>query len=141
MATCIGAGGNTKLHHIPKLQAIPGVEVVAIANRTAESAAKAGEPFGITKVHYACTESLKQHARDFTQDSHVQPIIKCSMIVAVHLQATGNWRDIIDDTAIDAVVIGTWPYLHCTLVLEALRAGKHVLTEARLVSYSHRTCG
>ncbi len=52
---------------------------------------------------------------------------------AVHLQATGNWRDIIDDTAIDAVVIGTWPYLHHTLVLEALRAGKHVLTEARLV--------
>ncbi|CAL8462816.1 g2350 [Coccomyxa elongata] len=91
----IGAGGNTKLHHIPKLQAIPGVEVVAIANRTAESAAKAGEPFGITK-------------------------------------ATGNWRDIIDDTAIDAVVIGTWPYLHRTLVLEAFRAGKHVLTEARL---------
>ncbi len=50
------------------------------------------------------------------------------------MQATGNWREIIEDAAIDAVVIGTWPYLHRTLVLEALRAGKHVLTEARLVS-------
>ena len=66
MAFCIGAGGNTKLHHIPKLQAIPGVEVVAIANRTAESAAKAGEPFGITKVHHACTATLKQCDRNFT---------------------------------------------------------------------------
>ena len=45
----------------------------------------------------------------------------------------GNWKEIIDDKAIDAVVIGTWPYLHHTIVLAALRAGKHVLTEARLV--------
>ena len=51
LSVLTGAGGNTKLHHIPKLQAIPGVEVVAIANRTAESAAKAGEPFGITTVN------------------------------------------------------------------------------------------
>lgn len=60
------------------------------------------------------------------------------------LQATGNWRDVIDDTSLNAVVVGTWPYLHKTLVLEALHAGKHVLTEARLVhmalSVSHLTC-
>jgi predicted dehydrogenase len=30
------------------------------------------------------------------------------------------------------VCIGTWPYLHCPIVLEALAAGKHVLTEARM---------
>src|SRR5262249_30552826 len=33
---------------------------------------------------------------------------------------------------IDAVVIGTWPYLHAPITLAALEAGKHVLTEARL---------
>jgi predicted dehydrogenase len=33
---------------------------------------------------------------------------------------------------IDAVVIGTWPYLHCPITLAALEAGKHVLTEARM---------
>ncbi len=43
-----------------------------------------------------------------------------------------HWRDVIADPAIDAVVIGTWPYLHCPITLEALEAGKHVLTEARL---------
>ena len=34
--------------------------------------------------------------------------------------------------SIDAVVIGTWPYLHCPVTLAALAAGKHVLTEARI---------
>jgi predicted dehydrogenase len=44
----------------------------------------------------------------------------------------GHWRELIADPAVDAVVIGTWPYLHCPITTEALRAGKHVLTEARL---------
>lgn len=45
-----------------------------------------------------------------------------------------NWAEIMNDPEVDAVVIGTWPYLHHTLVLAALAANKHVLTEARLVS-------
>ncbi len=43
-----------------------------------------------------------------------------------------HWHEIIADPDIDAVVIGTWPYLHCPVTLAALAAGKHVLTEARL---------
>jgi predicted dehydrogenase len=43
-----------------------------------------------------------------------------------------RWQDIIADHDIDAVVIGTWPYLHCAITLAALEAGKHVLTEARM---------
>src|SRR6266481_8314650 len=43
-----------------------------------------------------------------------------------------RWQDLVADPAIDAVVIGTWPYLHCPITLAALEAGKHVLTEARL---------
>jgi predicted dehydrogenase len=43
-----------------------------------------------------------------------------------------RWEDLVADEAIDAVVIGTWPYLHCPITLAALDAGKHVLTEARL---------
>jgi predicted dehydrogenase len=43
-----------------------------------------------------------------------------------------RWQDIIADHEIDAVVIGTWPYLHCPITLAALEAGKHVLTEARM---------
>lgn len=43
-----------------------------------------------------------------------------------------HWQDLVADPAVDAVVIGTWPYLHCPVTLAALSAGKHVLTEARL---------
>lgn len=32
----IGAGANTRLRHIPGFQAIPGVEIVAVCNRSAE---------------------------------------------------------------------------------------------------------
>ncbi|HYB42910.1 MAG TPA: Gfo/Idh/MocA family oxidoreductase, partial [Candidatus Methylomirabilis sp.] len=34
--------------------------------------------------------------------------------------------------AIDAVCIGTWPYMHCATTLAALQHGKHVLCEARM---------
>ena len=43
-----------------------------------------------------------------------------------------RWEQIVADPDIDAVVIGTWPYLHCPITVAALQAGKHVLSEARL---------
>src|SRR5262249_32393494 len=43
-----------------------------------------------------------------------------------------TWEDVGRDPELDAIVIGTWPDLHCPIVLAALAAGKHVLTEARL---------
>jgi predicted dehydrogenase len=43
-----------------------------------------------------------------------------------------HWQDLIADPNVDAIVIGTWPYLHCPITLAALEAGKHVLTEARM---------
>jgi predicted dehydrogenase len=91
----IGAGGNTRLRHIPGLLAVAGVEIVAVCNRRPESTSAIAQEFGI--------------ARTFTQ-----------------------WQDLVDDPNIDAIVIGTWPYLHCRITLAALEAGKHVLTEARL---------
>jgi predicted dehydrogenase len=43
-----------------------------------------------------------------------------------------NWLELVKADDIDAVCIGTWPYLHCPITLAALEADKHVLTEARL---------
>ena len=45
-----------------------------------------------------------------------------------------NWRELLEDPGIDAVCIGTWPYMHCTLTLAALEKGKHVLCEARMAT-------
>src|SRR5215813_14247239 len=95
----VGAGGNTRLHHIPKLKKIAGVEIAAVANRSRASSERVAQEFGIPRVH-------------------------------------DKWQDLVKDPGIDAVVIGTWPYMHCPITLAALDAGKHVLTEARLAMNS-----
>lgn len=43
-----------------------------------------------------------------------------------------NWQALVADDQIDAVVIGTWPNLHCEVTCAGLAAGKHVLCEARM---------
>src|SRR5690606_12025055 len=91
----VGAGANTRRHHIPKLKNIAGVEIVAGVNRSRASSERAAKEFGIPRIHE-------------------------------------NWQALVNDPGIDAVVIGTWPYLHCAVTLTALAAEKHVLTEARL---------
>jgi predicted dehydrogenase len=48
-----------------------------------------------------------------------------------------SWLEIIDDEDIDAVCIGTWPYMHAPMTIAALEAGKHVLVEARMAMNSH----
>jgi len=91
----IGAGANTRLRHLPGLQALPDVEVVAVCNRRPASTVAVAREFNIPHTYE-------------------------------------RWEDLIADPEIDAVVIGTWPYLHCPITLAALQAGKHVLTEARM---------
>jgi len=52
-----------------------------------------------------------------------------------------NWQDLVANPNIDAVVIGTWPHLHCPITVAAFEAGKHVLVEARMslnASEAHR---
>lgn len=43
-----------------------------------------------------------------------------------------DWRVLVADPEIDAVVVGTWPYLHAPVTIAALEGGKHVLTQARM---------
>jgi predicted dehydrogenase len=47
-------------------------------------------------------------------------------------RAYGHWREAAADPEIDAILIGTWPNLHCDATIAALEAGKHVLCEARM---------
>src|SRR3954471_8295556 len=43
-----------------------------------------------------------------------------------------SWQELVAAPDTDAIVIGTWPYMHCRVTLAALNAGKHVLCEARM---------
>lgn len=91
----VGAGKNTRSRHIPGFQKEPGVELVAVANRSRESGERVAKEFGIARVY-------------------------------------DDWRELVRAAEVDAVCIGTWPYMHCEITLAALAAGKHVLCEARM---------
>ena len=43
-----------------------------------------------------------------------------------------SWKDLIQADDTDAIVIGTWPYMHCQLTVATLKASKHVMCEARM---------
>jgi predicted dehydrogenase len=43
-----------------------------------------------------------------------------------------HWQAVVEDSQVDAVCIGTWPNMHCEITCAALKAGKHVLVEARM---------
>ncbi len=47
-------------------------------------------------------------------------------------RAAASPEEIIEANDIDAVCIGTWPYRHREYTVAALKAGKHVLCEARM---------
>lgn len=46
--------------------------------------------------------------------------------------ASTDWRDVVNDPGVDAVIVATPPYLHHQMVIAALEAGKHVLCEKPL---------
>lgn len=43
-----------------------------------------------------------------------------------------HWQEVIESKEVDAIVIGTWPNLHCEATCAALQAKKHILCEARM---------
>ncbi|MEE9212516.1 MAG: Gfo/Idh/MocA family oxidoreductase [Phycisphaeraceae bacterium] len=43
-----------------------------------------------------------------------------------------DWRQLVERDDIDAVFIGTWPYMHRDISLAALASGKHVFCQARM---------
>jgi predicted dehydrogenase len=49
-------------------------------------------------------------------------------------RAYPSWQALLADDDIDAVLIGTWPYMHRTITLAALEQGKHVLCQARMAN-------
>jgi len=91
----IGAGGIVRHRHLPNLRKIPGVQAVAVANRSEASGRRVAVEWDIPFVH-------------------------------------ADWREVVQRRDVDAVLVGTWPYLHAPVTLAALEAGKHVFCQARL---------
>jgi predicted dehydrogenase len=49
-------------------------------------------------------------------------------------RAYANWEELLAAGGLDAVLIGTWPYMHRAITLAALDAGLHVLCQARMAN-------
>src|SRR5262249_61589661 len=49
-------------------------------------------------------------------------------------QAYADWEQLLAAKNIDAVLIGTWPYMHRAVTLAALDSGRHVLCQARMAN-------
>ncbi len=47
-------------------------------------------------------------------------------------EVESDWRRVVEREDIDAVFIGTWPYMHSEMSTAALEAGKHVFCQARM---------
>lgn len=93
----IGAGGIVSSTHIPGLRRMPGVEIVAVANRSLESSRRAAQELGSARPY-------------------------------------ADWQALLAADDIDAVLIGTWPYMHREITLAALESGRHVLCQARMAN-------
>ena len=91
----VGAGGFTRRFHLPNFLKIPGVEVVAVCNRSEASGQAVAREFNFSTV-------------------------------------LTDWHEVVSLPQVDAVVIGTWPYMHAPVAVAAMRAGKHVFTEAHM---------
>jgi predicted dehydrogenase len=49
-------------------------------------------------------------------------------------RAYADWEKLLAAGGLDAVLIGTWPYMHRTITLAALDRGLHVLCQARMAN-------
>lgn len=61
--------------------------------------------------------------------------IESSRQVAAELgipETCESWQELIARDDLDAVFIGTWPYMHKPISIAALNAGKHVFCQARM---------
>lgn len=60
----VGAGGNTELRHIPGLQAIEGVELVSVANRSRASGQRIADKHGLSEVYDDWVELIEADDTD-----------------------------------------------------------------------------
>lgn len=84
-----------------------------------------------------------RHLPNLKRISRVELVAVCNRSEASSSAVAKEWgfqricktpSEIIHAKDIDAVMIGTWPYMHCALSCAALKAGKHVFTQARMAS-------
>jgi predicted dehydrogenase len=98
----IGAGANTRARHIPGLQAIPGVRVDAVCNRSRASSERVAGQFGIPRAF----DRWEDLARDDTLDAIV----------------IGTWPDLHAPATLAALEAGKHVLCEARMALNAREA-------------------
>src|SRR3954462_2384425 len=110
--------------HIRALLAFPEqARIVALASRSQESIAGAA-----AYLH----EQAEAHATEAEAEGDAARATGYREHAASVPTAHTDWQALIDDPAVDAVIVTTPPFLHHPVTVAALRAGKHVLCEKAL---------
>jgi predicted dehydrogenase len=72
-------------------------------------------------------------------DLHIVSVVNRSLESGQHFandfdvpHVAASVEELLADDSINAICIGTWPYMHHDFTIAALQAGKHVLCEARM---------
>jgi predicted dehydrogenase len=117
----VGCGVIARTHIRALLQFPTEASVVALASRSASSVAGAAEYLREqAEAHAAEAANNRELATAYREHARQVPT------------AYGEYRALVDDPAVDAVIVTTPPFLHHAVTLAALRAGRHVLCEKPL---------
>jgi predicted dehydrogenase len=108
----VGAGANTRDRHLPNLQALDGVEIVGVANRTRASSEAVARDFGIPTVHDRWT--------DLVADPEIDAVV------------VGTWPDMHAPITLAALDAGKHVLCEARLALNAAEARRmHDASRAR----------
>ena len=89
----------------------------------------------------AGTNTKEKHIPGLRAIEGVEIVSVCNRSIETSTKTAGqfnipnvykNWSELVKAPDTDAIVIGTWPYLHHPITLAALAANKHVMCEARM---------
>ena len=108
--------------HIRALLAFPGeTRVTALASRSPESIAGAAG-YLQEQAQAGAAEATDDTALAAQYQAHIERVPA----------SYTDWRDLVTDPHVDAVIVTTPPFLHHPITMAALQAGKHVLCEKPL---------
>ncbi|MCC2684033.1 MAG: afr 5 [Paenibacillaceae bacterium] len=146
----IGAGGIARSHHLPNLLKLGNVELVAVANRTAQSGYEAAKRFGFRKVYetwhdvvddpevdavFICTPPYL-HAKASLYALQKKKHVFCQARMAMDLQQAKQMLDADEKLSLTTMLCPAPHYMTVRpYVLQLIRDG--LIGEVRHIAVSH----
>ena len=87
----VGAGANTRLRHIPGFKAMPGVELVSVANRSRASGQRVADEYRIPAVYESWQKLIRADDTNATTRNDVN-LDPCLLNSTEHTSMVGSRR-------------------------------------------------